>query len=216
MTRLLLLFCFIASSAISNGQIKALTENGKQVLLFDNGTWKYADSSSFTPRALNALTTNSEPFVKSPAATFLVKSNTFNVGVNIDPENWTFETRKPNERNPEYRFSPKNAEGYAMMITERMSIPLETLRTIALSNAQKAAADAKETSAEYRTVNKKRVLCLQFSGTIQGMKFKYLGYYYSNNKGTIQLLTFTTEQFFDDLQKDFETFLNGLVELDEK
>jgi hypothetical protein len=97
-----------------------------------------------------------------------------------------------------------------------MSIPLETLRTIALSNAQKAAADAKETSAEYRTVNKKRVLCLQFSGTIQGMKFKYLGYYYSNNKGTIQLLTFTTEQFFDDLQKDFETFLNGLVELDEK
>ena len=47
--------------------------------------------------------------------------------------------------------------------------------------------------SRYRIVNGIEVLMMQMSGTIQGMRFTYYGYYYSNSNGTIQLLTYTGE-----------------------
>jgi hypothetical protein len=54
---------------------------------------------------------------------------------------------------------------------------------------------------------------LQMTGTIQGIKFTYFGYYYSNANGTIQFLTYTSDNLFSSYQKDIEEFLNGLVEI---
>jgi hypothetical protein len=49
------------------------------------------------------------------------------------------------------------------------------------------------------------------SGTVQGIKFRYMGYYFSNEKGTTQLLSYTTDAMYKDASKELETFLNGLV-----
>ena len=212
--RLFLILGILTISATSKSQIKALTESGREVLLFDNGTWKYSqDSSNNSLNKIDSLTTNTHPFIKESSATFLVKSNIFNVGVFINPSKWTFSPHKDNEKIPEYRFSMKSGEGYSMMITEKTQIDLENMRQIALINAQKAALDAKVISEEYRIVNGKKVLCLKMQGTIQGIKFIYFGYYYSNANGTIQLLCYTSQQFFDGLLKELESFLNGLVEI---
>jgi hypothetical protein len=58
------------------------------------------------------------------------------------------------------------------------------------------------------------VLCLELQGTIKGIKFTYFGYYYSNSNGTVQLLSYSTEQYFGRIQKELENFLNGLVEVE--
>jgi hypothetical protein len=105
----------------------------------------------------------------------------------------------------------KSNKGFAMMITETTPIDLESLKQIALINAQKAALDAQIVNSEYRTVDKRKVLCLQMKGTIKNIKFSYLGYYYSNEKGTIQLVTMATQKEFDGVRKELEDFLNGLV-----
>ncbi len=215
MKTLSLVLCFVAISHISHSQIKALTENGKEVTLFENGTWKYSlDSSNNNQNSTDSLTTNKTKFSRSNAATFLVKSTAFNVGIFINPAKWTFNTHKDNETNPEYRFGLKTGEGYVMMITEKTPISLETMRQIALLNAQKASLDVRETSAEYRIVNNKKVLCLKFQGTIKGVKFVYFSYYYSNPKGTVQLISYSSQQFFDAVQKELENCLNGLVEIE--
>ena len=73
---------------------------------------------------------NVNKFRRQSNASFLVKSNTFNIGVYIDPSKWTFSTRKANEKNPEYTFSMKNQEGYALMVTEKTPIDLESMREI--------------------------------------------------------------------------------------
>lgn len=209
------MLCFLTISNIAKSQTKALTDNGKEVLLLDNGTWTYLqDSSNVNSTSIDSLTLNKNKFTKTSQATFLVKSTTFNVGVFINPSKWTFASRKDNEKNPEYRFSLKSGEGYVMMITEKTQIDLENMRKIAILNAQKASLDVKETSAEYRMVNNKKVLCLNFQGTVQGIKLKYLGYYYSSSNGTVQLLGFSSQQYFDSVQKDLENFLNGLVEIE--
>ena len=216
MNKILFLFLFLSIANISNAQIKALTETGKEVLLFDNGTWKYSNDSSNTDNKPDSISLNAHSFSKTAGQTFLVKSKVFNVGIYINPSKWTFSSHRDNESNPEYRFSLKSGDGFAMMITEKTTIDLENMRQIALLNAQKASIDAKETSAEYRMVNNKKILCLTMQGTIKGIKFAYLGYYYSNSNGTIQLVSYSSQKLFETQKKEFEELLNGLVELDNK
>lgn len=66
---------------------------------------------------------------------------------------------------------------------------------------------------EYRYVNGLKVLMIQMTGTIQGIRFTYYGYYYTSDNGTIQFLTYTGENLFEGYLKEIEPFLNGLVEL---
>lgn len=100
-----------------------------------------------------------------------------------------------------------------MLISEKIQIPIETLKGIAYENAKNAAPDIKIIKEEYRTVNSIKVLMMQMSGTIQGIKFIYFGYYYSNTNGTIQFITYTSENLFKTYFDDIELFLNGLVEI---
>ncbi len=100
------------------------------------------------------------------------------------------------------------------MITERTQIDLENMRQVVLLNAQKASVDIRETSAEYKIVNDWKVLCLQFRGTIKSIKFVYFVYYYSDANGKVQLLSYTAENLFNQVHKELESFVNGLVEVD--
>jgi hypothetical protein len=135
------------------------------------------------------------------------------VGVSINPSKWAFTGRKANEKNPEYNFSLKSGDGYAMLIAETTPIDLEALRQIALLNAQRASIDIKETFAEYRIVNNKKMLCLEMKGTVNGLKIAYLGYYYSNDNGTVQLVSFASQMQYNKLKEDMTLFLNGLTEI---
>jgi hypothetical protein len=203
----LLLFCVSAKS-----QIKALTNEGRQVILFDNGTWKYdEDSSTGGMNTDDTIKLNNTKFFKSKEASFLVKSKTTNVGVYIDPAKWAFRPKADNETNPEYHFSLKTQDGFAMLISEKTEISLDAMKEVALSNAQKASLDARIVNSEYRTVNGKKVLCLEMKATIRGIKFVYYGYYYSDSTGTNQLLTYSSEALFTKAQKELDTFLNGMV-----
>ena len=60
-----------------------------------------------------------------------------------------------------------------------------------------------------RQVNGTELLCLQIKGTIQGVAFIYFGYYYSSDAGTVQMITYTGQNLFEEFQSDFEEFLNG-------
>jgi hypothetical protein len=211
MIKLLFLFLLLLTFNISRAQISAITENGRQVTLFNDGTWKYNADSTADKNHTDSIKSNPAKFSKSGSATFLTKSTVNNVGVFIDPNKWTLKTHSENEASPEYRFSSKSGDGYAMLETEKTPIDLENMRNIALINAQKAAIDAKIITQEYRVVNNKKILFLEMSGTIQGIKFRYMGYYFSNEKGTTQLLSYTTEAMYKDARNELETFLNGLV-----
>jgi hypothetical protein len=214
MKKFFLIIVVLVTCIYVKSQTKALTDDGREVILYENGTWKYAhDSSSKTLVNPDSLATNPHGFGKSAGSSFLVKSRVMNAGVYINPAKWIFMAHRENEINPEYRFSMKSSEGYAMLITEKIPIGFEGIREAALINAQKVSNDAKETSAEFRIVNGKKILCLKIQGTIKTIKFVYLGYYFSNDNGTVQLIAYTGQQYFSHLQSEMESFLNGLVEL---
>ena len=190
-------------------QQNAITETGEQVILFKDGTWKYQNEEEETEKE---ILTNSTPFNKDSESTFLLKSNKVNVGFWLNPKIWTF--KKGTEKDAaEYKLQLKGGDLYGMIISEKMEIPLETLKSIALNNGRKAAPDLKITKEEYRIVNGAKVLLLQMNGTMQGIKFSYYGYYFSNSNGTVQFVTYTSTNLITSYLPKIELLLNGIVEL---
>lgn len=207
MLRLTLVALFTLASFASIAQKKAVTETGEEVILNENGTWKYLNEGA---TAKTEIPMNDQKFEKPGKATFLVKSVRTNAGVWIDPSKWSF-TKESNNPDVEYQFRAKGGDAYGMLIAEKISIPLENLKKLAFANAQKAAPDIKITKEEYRTVNNNKVLMMEMNGTIQGINFIYSSYYFSNEKGSIQLITFTSANLFGELSKEMGELLNGLI-----
>ena len=214
MKRILFFICILILSNIAKSQTKAFTENGYEVLLFDNGTWQYLnDSNSNKAVLIDSLIINPKIFNKTKGTNYLIKSKIFNIGVFVNPNKWTYNIHTENEKNPEFKFRQKSGEAFVMMTTEKTQVELEIMRTIALKNIRKVDIYARELSAEYRIVNKNKVLCLKFQATIDHINFIFLGYYYSNSNGTVQLVCSITKKYFENDEKEIEEFLNGFVEI---
>lgn len=189
----------------SNAQIPAVTESGDEVLLYNDGTWKYIkEPENSTP------TTNPTTFTKGDDATFQVKSKKMPAHIWINPKKWSFQKSGPDDAS-EYEFELKGEDAHGLLIAEKIEIPLPDLKNIAFENAKEVAPDIEIIHEEYRTVNGVRVLCMQMNGTIQGIKFTYYGYYFSSESGTVQFLTYTSQNLFSTYRKDMEELLNGLV-----
>lgn len=210
--------CFIIIACIavlsSSAQIKALTENGQEVLLMDNGTWKYSNDSSAI--VTDSIKVNPKIYSRLKSQSFLVKSKKLDVGIYLNPEKWKVSLPTASETDIEYHFNSRKSDFWAMMIAEKTQIELKELKDLALTNAKDAAPDATIVNAEFRNLNNIRIMCLQINGTIKGIKFVYLGYYYSNENGTVQLITYTSQKLFSESKKEMEEFLNGLVETPKK
>ena len=191
-------------------QQKAVTETGEEVILYDDGTWKYLKDQD---KDRGRIPTNKMVYTKSEASTFLVKSNIFSIGYYIDPKLWTF---GKGENNPEaeYEFKYKEGELYGMVVNEEIEIPLKNLRKIAFDNAQGVAPDAEVVFEEYRMVNEQKVLVMEIHGTIEGIKFAYFGYYFSNENGTCQFITYTSQALMKKYKSAAENLLNGMVLLE--
>ncbi|MFM9944633.1 MAG: hypothetical protein ACKVQB_05315 [Bacteroidia bacterium] len=200
---------WIMMATITHAQTKAVTETGDEVILYNDGTWKYSNDSILEKKTIQL---NEAVFKKNTTSTFLVKSTRVNVGIWINPKDWSFEKSKDDEAS-EFQFQRKDEDLYGMLIAEKVEIPIENLKEIALENAKAAAPDIKLVKEEYRMVNGVKIFMMQMSGTVQGMKVTYLGYYYSSAGGTIQLLAYTSQNLFIGYFKDIESFLNGFVVL---
>ncbi len=207
-----LIFAFISCLAVLNpiyGQKSAVTDNGEEVLLFDDGTWKYKDKED----SLNSeVLLNPKTFIKNESSNFLLKSDKINLGFWLNSKKWTFKKAESNA-DAEYELQLKNEDLYAMIITEKLEIPLLTLKSLAYTNAKSVAPDLKIVKEEYRMVNGIKVLHLQMNGTAQGVKFAYFGYYFSNSNGTVQFITYTSQNLLNSYVKNCEELLNGMVDL---
>jgi hypothetical protein len=214
-------FALSIPSTVSS-QMEAVTAAGDTVVLYNDGTWEFADPDKTVDElvediglpSLDSIKTNPTKFVKSTASTAVVKDDEGAYEVWYDTKKW--KRTPPGKLNEEadMAFTLSKSEGFGVVIQERIEIPMEALRKVAFENAQKADPNVKLDHQEFRTVNGKTVLALEMSGEITGMKFKYFGYYYSDPKGTWQFITFTTQNLYSTIKSDFEQLLNGLVIMD--
>jgi hypothetical protein len=207
MKTIALFICLVLGAMVSMAQTEAVTSSGDKVLLYDDGTWAYASDIEIESTEIK---TNKTEFFVPDGSSFQVKSNVVDVGVFLNPKKWGFEKATSNG-SAEYEFELKGKDAYGMLITERIEIPLENLKGIALENARNVAPDVRVVKEEYRMVNGKKVFFMQMNGTTQGIKFTYLGYYYAYSEGTIQFVTYTSQSLLEEYRPDMEELLNGFV-----
>lgn len=188
-------------------QIKAVTDKGEEVILNNDGTWKYA---SITPSYDTRLDT---PDIKKASTnTFLLKGNHVKYGIWLDPKKWSFKTVTDEDNSPiEYRLSLKHESGYCMIIPEAIELSLEVLESAALTNARSVAPDVKIVREETRRVNGNLVKNVELRGTVEGIKFVYFGYYYTGKIGTVQAVCYTSETLYPKYKADMEALLSGFV-----
>jgi hypothetical protein len=196
----LALICFLPHQTAAQNATRARTETGKDVLLYPDGTWKYA------PEASSPITSSN--YNKGAAAISSYRPERGDFVIWYNPAKWRLQpSRTPDDMG---HFTLIGTDGYAMIVSEGLAIPTESLKKIALENAKEAAPDARIISEEKRVVNGKEILCLVIEGTIEKVPFTYYGYYYGGKQGTIQVLTFTGQSFFATYKDEFTAFLNGL------
>jgi hypothetical protein len=200
-------FAALIFYSISFAQIRAITDTGEEVILYSDGTWKYANSYE-DPSA--QIDTNPKSFEKNEASTFLLKSTKTDFGFWIDPKIWKF-YKPEDDTDAEYELELKNSDVYGMIICEAFKMPLLTLKKVALENARAVSPDVVVKQQEYRMVNGNKVLLMQMDGSIDGMTFSYYGYYFSNEKGTVQYLAYSTPDQLKEKMSEIESLLNGLT-----
>jgi hypothetical protein len=201
---IVLILCFFAFSAVASK--KAITDEGDVVILNDDGTWTYQDGKS---SADIELPVNASVFSKHKKSSFALKSTKTNATFSIDPKKWKFKKNENGHESAEYTFELKNGDLYGMAISEQVEIEVEELAKIAFENAKGAAPDAEVVKKEYRVVNGNKVIYMEIVGTIQSIKFKYLGYYFSNSSGSTQYLAYTGTNLEKKYKTDINNFLNG-------
>lgn len=209
---LTILLCALAS--ICSAQTKALTENGDEVVLYDDGTWLYVNDSlnwlyDEEELAVN-LETNPNQFSKPKDAKFELKSKVMDISFWFDSNLWKSSKLSVND-DAEYQFETKDTEIYAIVITERIEIPLETLRTVSLQHIRDAAKNVEILEEEYRIVNGKQVISTRVNALVEGIKISYHIYYYADESGSMQFMVYTSQNLYPRRKGDMENLLNGLV-----
>ncbi|MEX1189297.1 MAG: hypothetical protein WED33_08565 [Bacteroidia bacterium] len=205
----ILMLCF--SVLHSFAQQNAITDTGEEVILFKDGTWVYVEEQEVI--TLDEIEENPLKFKQPKESSFLLKSQRVDVGFWIDPKLWKFK-KSEEDADAEYLLQLKDGDLYAMIISEKVEIPLDALMGIALENARNAAPDIKIVRKEFRNVNGLKVLLLQMDGTLQGIKFSYYGYYYSFEGGTVQFISYTSQNLLEEYLSTCEDLLNGIFKID--
>ena len=203
---LLFLILFVYSNILYASQ-KAITDDGKIVILNNNRTWRYDEGISIER---NPIKTNNQNFIKQSNSSFRISAVPTTIGVYIDPSQWTYSKDKE-ERNKLIFQSKRNADLYAMLISEGIQVNIDRLGDLALDNAKSVAPDSKVVKKEYRNVNGSKILYMEIEGTVQSINFKYAGYYSSNKSGSVQLITYSGARLLDANIALAEQLLNGLV-----
>jgi len=206
----LILAAFLLTlTSFAQTPLNAVTDKGDEVLLYPNGEWAFKDKDQTLESDIPINTT--EVFKKSDRSNFLLKSNRTNIGLYLNPKNWSFKKQEATE-DSEYILSFKGDHDiYAMLITERFVIPIENLAEVAFINAAEVDPNLVIDEVEYRTVNDVQVIMMKMKANIHGMKIVYLGYYFSNETGSNQLVTYTQQESFAETEKHILELLNGLV-----
>ena len=202
MNKYIFLVICMFSFAASASQ-KAVTDEGEIVILNTNGTWVYQNSGA---EQTDQIFENTNTFTKGEKLNFDLKSNKSSAKFSINPKAWTF--KKGNE-DAEFELQLKDGDLYGLAITERLQIPMPMLAQVAMANALEFAPNAKIVKQEYRIVNGHTVIYMEISGTSQGLKFKYFGYYHSNKSGSTQYIAYTGESLEELYRSDIDDFLNG-------
>lgn len=205
--------CLCLGAALSSHQVfsaeQAMTNSGKVVILKDDGTWSYQNLEDVDDFE-KPLEVNSGVFNKPETSDFLLKSKVNDSAFWFNSKKWKISSEANNE-DAEYSVEYRDGDVYGLMLTEGVEIIDKDFIKIAHENILKIDPNAKVIEKEYRMVNGNKVIYMRNDFLFSGIKASYLGYYFSNSKGSTQFIAYTSTNLVDKYKAEIDNFLNGFV-----
>lgn len=198
----------------ANSQIKGLTEDGKEIVLFDDKTWKFVNESD--ERILEEIKNNPQLYSKPKDATFLMKSKKLEIGVYFNPKKWKIVKSGFSSSFIDYFFNNTiDSNLYTILGSENVPIQtLKNLKELIIEGVQRNTDYFRLKESEYRTVNNIKVLHLKYSANTKGIDFEYMGNYYLTAEGYGAVTAYTFGNKFEENKLELENFINGITKAD--
>lgn len=196
LTTTFLIAAFGALPSAFAGDLRAKTADGREVVLRDDGTWSFVEPA--------------KPVGPAEGTKIVYEGKRGTFALRLNPGTW-IKTDDPVNADAEVMFEHKDGDVYAMIIAERIAIPVESLKKIALAMLNESGADAKIIHEETRKLDGVDVLRVTLEVESDGILLTFFNSYYSGPSGSIQTITWTGKNLFDEMKPDMEKFLDGLV-----
>ena len=107
------------------------------------------------------------------------------------------------------QFFNESESFFIALIEEVSQIPIDSIPDIALMNAREVGTDMTEIRRGERNINGNRFTFIEFSGSVSGFDVTYLGLFYSDASGTLQIVGWSTSNIFEDTRGKVERFASG-------
>ncbi len=163
---------------------------------------RLVDTWSFAGEHASALTRESRT---DDAILHLLDNAT---SIRFSPTEW-FE-QPPDSTDITKQYVHVSGEVFVALIAERSQIPIDRMPELALQNMQREDSSAQITTSGYRTVNDVRVAFAEISASPNSIPATFLGHFYSDSAGTVQIIGWTTRNLFDEHKSTIEQFAAGL------
>jgi hypothetical protein len=131
-----------------------------------------------------------------------------------DSSDWTGMAPETTEGALTQEFAHSSGEVFLAVFVERSEIPGDSIYEIALTNARDADPNVRAIRRGTRDVNGVQVRFQEMQATVGGIPATFLGHYYSDSSGTIQILGWTATNLIDEHLDTIERFAAGLVVVD--
>lgn len=197
----LFLILFLASSLYSK-DIPAITDDGRKVLLHEDGRWTYV------------LTENNQDdgkffYAKSDSADAYVVARIGTVRFWYDPNKW--DMQRLTDGSAEYQFVSIDGSLYARIISEKMKVPNKLMREIIEANARKSVEFFEPIEENEVVINGIATNRLKVRIQMKGVELLFLYYYFSNDLGTMQLFSYSSSELFNQYENEINEFMSGIM-----
>jgi hypothetical protein len=193
---LLISLCTVASPAISADEIRAVTEDGRKVILTHDGKWRF-DRKALTPvAALDSL---------SPYQTSVRRFS-----VSFDSTKWVLVPKRDGDEHNKRSFRHKSLPLQGIVIADEIPATTEAIKSVILSNAKAAGATTTVLVDQEKEIGGKGAGFLRFAATLNGLDFVFSTHYYGDGDGNIQVLCYTAQSIFFKYESECQQFIAGL------
>jgi len=205
------------------GQTVAVTEYGDTVYLYADGSWTYDllddyedEMDALFGKPLTVQDTVDTPYT-APSNTNKQVENSFDMfEVRYNGNAWSRVPAGTLNGDAEFAWESKRTDLYSVVISEETPIAQDYLFTIARDNMKEATANPVEVlTLEAVTVNDVPMLHGVMRAQVTGVDFVFEGYYYSDDRGSVQFITWTSERIWESNRKHIRDMLNGFVVMPE-
>ena len=195
---------------------KAVTMDGRRIILYENGTFRYEVAemqlgvgTGVSPDTVQALFPSSAGgnFESSPYNKNEWRSTRTKFSVWYNPKKWKLSLA--NKRPPE-EASWHMADTYCGVLTERLETDYETWIQGMKLRYKELDPQAKLVKEEWRTVNGSLVYHMVWRMNINRMKIQLYGYYAVGKGEIVQLVVQTPLSVVGDTEEEIYRILSGL------